>query len=85
MLRVGSCGHDVVERHLARRPLVDDPQSAVPTKPLDEPLCERVEMHVDDAEGLAGFLRAMATIIEAYGAVSVTVQPLTSLSRTRTR
>lgn len=84
-LYTGSCGHDVVERHAGHRALTEDHQAHVPTKPLSGPLHERIEMHVDDAEGMAGFLRAMATIIETYGAVVVTVQPLTSLATSRTR
>jgi hypothetical protein len=67
------CAHDVVERHLGSKAIVDAARTPssdhleaarVPTKPLPEPLlADRIEVDPSDPDSVAHFLETWAQIV----------------------
>lgn len=73
-----TCTHDSVERHMAMPSIDDDAagpaESRVPTRPIPPVVGDRIELHVDDRESVASFLRTCASIVESTGGLTVIVQ-----------
>ena len=78
------CAHDVVERHLGSKTIVDAAQtpsskhleaSRVPTKPLPEALlADRIEVDPSDPDSVAHFLETWAQIVRTKRRFSIILQ-----------